>query len=77
MMVVSADSLLVVVEDPNRTVAVPQSVRLWGFNGSAFAAEPQPHHLRTHLGINDRFFGYVHLPDEPADVVRELVAISR
>jgi hypothetical protein len=68
----SADSLLVAVADPRRSSAVPLAVRLWALKGTAFAAERQPHHLRTHLGINGRFFGYVHLPDEPADLIREL-----
>ncbi len=68
----SADSLLVALADPRRGSAVPLSVRLWGLKGSAFPSERRAHHLRTHLRIEGRFFGYVHLPDEPADVIREL-----
>jgi hypothetical protein len=72
MMATSADSLAVIVEDTDRVSPVPLTVRLWARKGSAFAAERQPHHLRTHLGINGRFFGYAHFPDEPADLLREL-----
>lgn len=67
-----ADSLLVVLADLAQPSPIPLAVRLWELKGSAFARERQSHHLRSCLGINDRFFGYVHLPDEPADVIREL-----
>jgi len=51
---------------------VPASVRLWASKGSAFIENRRDDSLRARLGVNGRYFGYVHIPDEPIDVVREL-----
>ncbi|WP_454056444.1 hypothetical protein [Cupriavidus sp. Marseille-Q8015] len=52
--------------------APPAAPRLWSLKGSASAAGRSPDRLRSVLDVSGRYFGYVHVPDEPADVVREL-----
>ncbi|MBS0159855.1 MAG: hypothetical protein JSS26_14855 [Nitrospira sp.] len=66
-----SDSLLVVLRD-TKPGAVPASVKLWHLKGSAHAERRTSDHLRTTLGMHNRMLGFVHTPDEPADLVREL-----
>ncbi len=66
-------SLLIVLQAQAPLVSrVPASVALWARKGSAFAEGRSDRTLRAVLGVQDRYFGYVHVPDEPADVIREL-----
>lgn len=51
---------------------IPASVRLWLLKGSVFAEHRTPGQLRSRLDVRNRMLGYVHTPDEPADIVREL-----
>ncbi len=64
--------LLILIKDASEYPTVPSSVRLWGMKGSSMNAKREPHHLRSKLGMSNRMMGYVHTPDEPADIVREL-----
>lgn len=66
-------SILAVLQD-QRSVAngIPAAPRLWSLKGSASAKGRSPDRLRSVLDVRGRYFGYVHVPDEPADVVREL-----
>jgi hypothetical protein len=51
---------------------VPLSVRLTAIKGPAKLAGRRPEHLRSQLGVHNRFLNVVHSADEPADHVREL-----
>ncbi|AVS73629.1 nucleoside-diphosphate kinase [Paracidovorax cattleyae] len=66
-----SDSILVMVRDADHGV-VPASVKLWGMKGSAHADRRNEQHLRTLLRMHNRMLGFVHTPDEPADLVRDL-----
>jgi len=66
-----SDSLLVVLRDGNPG-PVPASVKLWKLKGSAHAERRTEQHLRTVVRMHNRMLGFVHTPDEPADLVREL-----
>ncbi len=64
-------SILVLVRDSDPGV-IPASVKLWGMKGSAHADRRNEQHLRTLLRMHNRMLGFVHTPDEPADLVRDL-----
>lgn len=66
-----ANSLFVLLRGPT-DAAVPGSVKLWALKGSAHPERRAPHHLRTWMQMHNRMLGFVHCPDEPADLVREL-----
>jgi hypothetical protein len=69
-------SILVVLRDIRaREGTIPAAVRLWSLKGSASAEGRAPNRLRSVLGVDGRYFGYLHVPDEPADVVRELALL--
>jgi Nucleoside diphosphate kinase len=68
-------SILVALRVPEAVGGIPASVRLWSLKGSASADGRAPDRLRSVLGVAGRYFGYVHVPDEPADVVRELALL--
>lgn len=63
--------LLALKRAPARNQA-PLAVKLWCNKGGAFAAKRASHTLRAALGVEGRYFGFVHVPDEPIDVVREI-----
>jgi nucleoside diphosphate kinase len=63
-------SLLVMLE--GTASKLPASVGLWGLKGSSRAVQRDSAHLRTVIGMTNRMIGFVHCPDEPADVLREL-----
>lgn len=66
-------SILVVLQDRSaEDKGIPAAPRLWSLKGSASAEGRSPDRLRSVLDVRGRYFGYVHVPDEPADVVREL-----
>lgn len=69
-----SESLLILLRDSNRG-PVPASVKLWRMKGSAHAERRTAEHLRTALGMHNRMLGFVHTPDEPADLVRELAIL--
>lgn len=64
-------SILILVRDA-APCSVPTSVKLWGMKGSAHADRRSKQHLRTLLHMHNRMLGFVHTPDEPADLVRDL-----
>ncbi len=51
---------------------VPATVRLAGLKGPADVADQWPGCLRARLGQPAKVFSYVHVADEPVDLVREL-----
>ncbi|QMU71832.1 nucleoside-diphosphate kinase [Streptacidiphilus sp. P02-A3a] len=51
---------------------LPGTVRLSGLKGSATLSAQAKGSLRDRLGQPNRVFSYVHVPDEPADLLREL-----
>ncbi|RLK55049.1 nucleoside-diphosphate kinase [Actinokineospora cianjurensis] len=66
------DVMLVVARDVRPTPGVPAAVRLGALKGVTDPALNQWHHLRTVLRPPNRVLNFVHVADEPADVVREL-----
>jgi hypothetical protein len=66
-----SESTLVLLRDI-RPSEVPASVKLWALKGSAHSDRRGPEHLRSILNMHNRMIGFVHLPDEPADFIREL-----
>lgn len=68
----SAESLLLMLYDVSYDGGVPGSVRLSELRGPAEEARREPHHLRTLLRPPNRILNFVHVADEPADIVREL-----
>ncbi|MDB5937219.1 MAG: ndk [Massilia sp.] len=69
-------SILVLLRDVGgEGCNIPAAVRLWSLKGSASSDSRTPDRLRSVLGVNGRYFGFVHVPDEPADVVRELTLL--
>lgn len=63
--------LLIVLRDRHPD-AIPATVKLWRMKGSAKAERRTEAHLRTALRMHNRMLGFVHAPDEPADLVRDL-----
>ncbi|MFI7537283.1 nucleoside-diphosphate kinase [Streptosporangium sp. NPDC049376] len=51
---------------------VPATVRLSGLKGSATLSDQRPGTLRHRLGQPNRVLSFLHVADEPADLVREL-----
>ncbi|CAQ84651.1 MULTISPECIES: nucleoside-diphosphate kinase [Photorhabdus] len=64
-------SILIMLRDCAPT-SVPTAVKLWRLKGSAHAARRTADQLHSVLGMHNRMLGFVHTPDEPADLVREL-----
>lgn len=65
------DSLLLIVRDDRYDGVVPATVRLADLKGSADPAQRGPQHLRTVLAPPNQIINFVHVADEPADLVRE------
>jgi len=63
--------LLVALRDDAPLAGVPAAVRLWGLKGPTDERVRTPDQLRSAIGMRNRMVGFVHTPDEPADVVRE------
>jgi hypothetical protein len=55
-----------------RPDVVPATVRLAGLKGTADVARQRPGSLRHMLAQPNRVLSFVHVADEPADIVREL-----
>lgn len=67
-----APAIVLLAEEPDaRQPGVSASERLSAMKGGSFG-ERRPTDLRTLLGGTTRMFSYLHVPDEPADMVREL-----
>ncbi len=65
---------VIAVADPQAAErgSVPASVRLSTLKGSADPTARTPEHLRSVLATPNRILNFVHVTDEPADLVREL-----
>lgn len=68
----SGTTMLFACEDRTPLARVPASVRLAALKGDALATRRTPGQLRSRLAPPNRILNFVHVPDEPADVVREL-----
>ncbi|MEU6683578.1 nucleoside-diphosphate kinase [Streptomyces sp. NPDC046832] len=69
----SGPSALVLLRDTRRAGSgLPASVRLTAAKGAADPASAHGRDLRTRFGRVNGLFNFVHTPDEPADLVREL-----
>lgn len=68
----AASSLVFFLEDCQALPGVPASVRLAAMKGNALAQHRRPDDLRSVLKPANRVLNFVHVPDEPADVVREI-----
>lgn len=64
--------LLLVLRSTEGPDGVPATVRLASLKGSSTVAEQASGSLRNLLGQPNRVLSYVHVTDEPADLVREL-----
>ncbi|GAA3028064.1 nucleoside-diphosphate kinase [Actinokineospora globicatena] len=69
---VTNDVLLFLARDTRPVAGLPATVRLSELKGLGDPAKRGPHHLRTALRPPNRILNFVHVGDEPADVVREL-----
>ncbi len=66
------ESMLLLLRDTEYDGVVPASVRIADLKGSANPAARLPGQLRTRLEPPNPVINFVHVADEPADVVREL-----
>ena len=67
-----SDSVLLLLRDTRYDGTVPGSTRLAGLKGSADPVKRKAHELRAVLAPPNSIINFVHVADEPADVVREL-----
>jgi nucleoside diphosphate kinase len=63
--------LMLLLRD-QRPGPLPATMRLASLKGSADLSKQKPGTLRDLLGQRNRNFSYIHVADEPADLVREL-----
>lgn len=68
----STDTILVVFRDLRPVERLPACVRLRSLKGSAVPELRRPNELRTVLGGDNCMLTFVHIPDEPMDIVREM-----
>jgi hypothetical protein len=68
----ATDSLLFLLRDRRYDGVVPGATRLADLKGAADPAQRRPHELRAVLEPPNSVINFVHVADEPADVVREL-----
>lgn len=68
----STEILVFVLQDLRPQGFVPASVRLSQLKGSAVPEKRTPTNLRTVLRPPNRILNFVHVAEEPADIVREL-----
>lgn len=69
----SEDSLMMFLRDLRWEGRLPAAVRLHELKGSsAFTERRQRHHMRSIAQMRNRSLTFVHCPDEPADLLREL-----
>ncbi len=67
----TAGSALLLVLRSEAGYGVPATVRLSGLKGSATPSAQRPGTLRSLLDQPNRVFSFVHVADEPADLLRE------
>lgn len=67
-----AHGLVVTHADHSAGGASTVADRLAGLKGPSDPDRQRPGHLRHALGASNRVLSYVHVPDEPADIVRDL-----
>lgn len=73
MIMPASDSLYIVMKRTSATSRVPATTRLSSCKGPSLPEHREPHHLRRLLGVAQvSVLTYVHISDEPADIVREL-----
>ncbi|MFJ9556044.1 hypothetical protein ACIRPH_19675 [Nocardiopsis sp. NPDC101807] len=72
MMHTADESMLLLLRDTAYDGVVPAAVRIADLKGSANPAARLPGQLRTRLEPPNPVINFVHVADEPADVVREL-----
>lgn len=65
-------TLAFLLHDARPVPGVPASVRLSGLKGNAIAARRTGGDLRSALAPPNSVLNFVHVPDEPADILREL-----
>jgi len=68
----ATESLLLLLRDRRYDGVVPGATRLADLKGAADPAKRRPHELRAVLEPPNSVINFVHVADEPADVVREL-----
>ncbi|WP_341718650.1 nucleoside-diphosphate kinase [Micromonospora sp. FIMYZ51] len=68
----AAPTLLLLLVDTRYDGVVPGTMRLSELKGSNAVAERQEQHLRTVLAPPHKVINFVHVADEPADLVREI-----
>jgi hypothetical protein len=72
----STDTVCLVLWDeqwePGR---IPAAVRLNSLKGPADPALRRPEHLRHRLGVVNGLFNFLHISDEPIDVIREIAVL--
>lgn len=68
----ATDSLLLLLHDTRYDTSVPGATRLADLKGAADPGKRRPHELRSVLEPPNSVINFVHVADEPADVVREL-----
>jgi hypothetical protein len=68
----SRETLLLMLRDTRRDGGVPASVRLSELKGSSDPKQRTSKQLRTVLEPPHEIINFVHVADEPADVIREL-----
>ncbi|MEV0642250.1 hypothetical protein AB0I77_46520 [Streptomyces sp. NPDC050619] len=66
------DTALLLLHDERYDGRVPGSVRLASLKGSVSARKADPRHLRTVLRPPNMVINFVHVADEPADLLREI-----
>jgi len=73
MIMPATESLYVAMKRAPSEVEVPATTCLSSFKGPSLPENRKPHHLRSLLGkAQVSVLTYVHISDEPADIVREL-----
>lgn len=71
-MLTSWESVLAVFRSNDRARELPASVELSAVKGSGHPHERHGHELRSVLGSPNRVLTFVHVADEPIDIVREI-----
>lgn len=73
MMHTSCESLMLILHDPQTArTGIPASVRLSDLKGSAAPEDRRPGQLRDVLSPPNAVINFVHVADEPGDVIREV-----
>ena len=71
-LLVSSDCILIVLNYEGKKTIENASEFLTTLKGCSSLKERKPEHLRYQLGWVNVMLNYIHVPDEPADFVREL-----